>query len=70
MITREQALHAFHLGLKHLGQGKMVESARLCLEDAAILLSLSRWEDARERSITSIAYSVGFLHADYQRLVR
>jgi hypothetical protein len=68
MVTRTQALYAFMLALKHLGQGKMVSSAKVCLEDVASLLADNNWTDARKRAIESIAYSVGMHHRDYSTL--
>lgn len=69
MASREQALTAIQIAIKHLGQGKMVDSARLSLFDATICLSQGEWQYAKERAMTSIQYSVGYLHQDYQGIL-
>jgi hypothetical protein len=65
------------LARKHIGNGAAMDSsARLCLADAMALHdkakegSTSDYAFARERAIKALGYSVGILHADYQRAVR
>lgn len=70
MATREQALTAFQTALRHVGEGNMVSSARLCLSDAAVMLSQGQWDFAKERSMTSLQYSIGILHQDYINLIK
>lgn len=70
MATREQALTAMQTAIRHLGEGNMVSSAKLCLEDAAVMMSLQQWDYAKERSMTSLQYSVGILHQDYIHLIK
>ena len=66
MITQELAVKALQLAIKHLGQGSMVSSARLCLSDAVHNLSRGEYEYAYERACKSISYSVGMFSPDYQ----
>jgi hypothetical protein len=42
-------------------------NALRCLEDAYILFDLARYEDACNRCITSLKYSVGVFHPDYAK---
>lgn len=67
MNNKEQAHRAVRLAIKHLGHGMLVSSAKVCLQDAVSLLEHEEWDHAWRRALDSIAYSVGFLHADYQR---
>ena len=55
------------LARKHLGNGVMESSARLCLEDAICLYDGGNLYRAKERALKSLAYSVGILHPDYRR---
>jgi hypothetical protein len=63
-MTTEQVLI---LARKHLGQGTMESSARLCLADAVTQRDAGDLDAARRWAIKSLAYSVGIFHADYQR---
>lgn len=58
------------LARKHLGKGTMESSARLCLSDAIRLQGEGRLTDAKDRALRSIRYSVGILHADYERAAK
>lgn len=60
------------LARKHLGAGTMESSARLALADALALRDTDtpRYDDARHRALTSLKYSIGILHPDYQRASR
>ena len=60
MITQEQAIKAIQLAIKHLGQGDMVSSARLSLQDAVHNLGQGQWAYALSRATASVTYSVGF----------
>lgn len=52
---------------KHLGEGSMVSSARLCMADAVELFEAGEYDRAQERALKSLAYSVGILHPDYRK---
>lgn len=60
------AKETIRLARKHLGQGTMESSARLCLADAIVLYDHACYDDAHERALKSLKYSVGILHPDYQ----
>jgi hypothetical protein len=55
------------LACSHIGNGDMVSSAKLCLQDAILLLDEGDLAHARKRALRSLAYSVGILHQDYAR---
>ena len=55
------------LARKHIGSGSMEKSARLCLADAVELFDVGDLDNAKQRALKSIAYSVGILHPDYQK---
>lgn len=55
------------LARKHLGAGAMQSSARLCLQDAIELYDSNDFENAYNRALKSLAYSVGILHPDYRK---
>lgn len=57
------------LARKHLGTGTMESSARLALADAIALkdAEFPDYEASRSRAVTSLKYSVGIFHDDYQR---
>lgn len=65
MATQEQALAAIKAAIKHLGQGNMVSSARMSLEDAVSLLAKGDYHYARLRGMASLSYSVGMFHPAY-----
>ena len=51
---------------KHIGKGYMVDSAKLCLQDAESHLVNDMSENlVQYRALKSIAYSVGTCHSDY-----
>ena len=56
---------AITLARKHLGQGQMESSARLCLADAIALNDEGNLCAAQSRALRSLAYSVGIFHPDY-----
>lgn len=58
------------LARKHIGKGEMDSSARLCLKDAVDLVEAGNLDDAKTRAVKSLAYSVGIMHADYQRATK
>lgn len=70
MTTQEQAVKAIELAIKHVGQGPMASSARVCLSDAVSTLARGDWDYAKKRAIASVAYSVGMFHQDYSVAVR
>jgi hypothetical protein len=49
----------------HIGKGYMVSSAQLCYDDAYALFMEQKYDQAKERALKSIAYSVGIFHEDY-----
>jgi hypothetical protein len=49
----------------HIGKGDMVSSAQLCCDDAYALFMEQKFDQAKERALKSIAYSVGIFHEDY-----
>jgi uncharacterized protein (UPF0332 family) len=51
---------------KYLGHGAMESSARLCLEDAINLANNGDYDNARNRAIKSLAYSIGVFHPVYR----
>lgn len=53
------------LAEKHIGEGRMVSSARLCLEDARSLADKGHPILAHVRAMRSLQYSVGMFHPDY-----
>ena len=57
----------FALAVKHLGQGNMESSARLCLADARQLEANGDLDGARVRALKSLQYSIGFASPDYIR---
>ena len=69
MRTQDEAIKAVQLAVKHIGQGNMVSSARLCLTDAVHNLGQGQWQYAWERALRSISYSVGMFHDDHRSLV-
>lgn len=54
------------LAQKHIGQGSMASSARVCLNDAIALLAAKNEEGAKKRARDSLLYSVGAFHLDYR----
>ena len=58
------------LAQKHRETGPMATSAQCCLEDAYYLIRRHDFAAARQRALKSLAYSVGILHADYQRAIQ
>ncbi len=62
--------NVIELARKHVGTGNMVDSARVCLSDAVEMSNRGNLELAKVRAVKSLAYSVGILHADYQRAVK
>lgn len=54
------------LARNHIG-GSMESSARLCLRDAVSLYGNGMIDDAKNRAIKSLAYSVGIFHPDYKK---
>jgi hypothetical protein len=73
MLLQEESLRVMTtakvlaLACQHLGEGAMVSSAKICLQDAILLLAEDDLAHARKRALRSLAYSVGVLHQDYQR---
>jgi len=62
--------HTITLARKHVGNGAAMESsARFCLSDAITALDAGAFDNAKERAIKSLAYSVGIYHADYKRAI-
>lgn len=55
------------LAKRHLGEGEMASSAKLCYDDAVRLLAKGKEEFAYQRALRSLSYSVGVFHADYKR---
>lgn len=55
------------LARKHLGEGSMESSARLCLAEAIKLYDAGDYDAAQARALKSLAYSVGVFHPDYHR---
>ena len=47
-------------------KGDMVSSAKLALRDARSLAAQGKAELARRRALTSLSYSVGIFHPDYE----
>jgi hypothetical protein len=60
------AKETIRLARKHLGQGTMESSARLCLADAIKLYDNADYDTAHKRALKSLAYSVGIFHPDYK----
>ena len=63
MLTSE----VINIARAHLGEGSMVGSAKIALQDAAQMYSRGLLADAKDRARQSLKYSVGILHPDYQR---
>lgn len=57
------------LARKHIGKGKMVSSAELCLSDAIDLYDSGNFPHAKQRALKSLAYSVGVFHQDYKKVL-
>lgn len=56
------------LARKHATNGAaMQSSAQLCLADAVRFFDDGEYKFAKAAAIRSLGYSVGILHADYQR---
>ena len=58
------------LARRHMSEGAMESSARLCLYGAVALYDDDRPDDARKRAIDSLRYSVGEFHEDFRRATR
>lgn len=59
-----------NLAEAHVAEGAMASSARLALEDAKRLAERGEIGPAYSRALTSLSYSVGVFHADYQKANR
>ena len=57
------------LARKHLANAIQESSARLCLADAVAAYDRGDLVAAKTWAKKSLAYSVGILHADYQRAI-
>jgi len=55
------------LARKHLGNGTMESSARLCLADAVRLFDDGDHDAAKSRALKSLQYSVGCFHEDFAK---
>lgn len=62
VIIRRASL-AIRLATEHCNS----DSARLCLADAIALVNKNDYENATQRAVKSLAYSVGIFHPDYKR---
>ena len=69
MSESETARTAIALAKKHRGKGRMPDSAELCIQDALELLVKGDDYHAADRALTSLGYSVGHCHPDYQRVL-
>jgi hypothetical protein len=67
MIT--EAKKAIILARKHIGNGALMDSsARVCLNDALRAIEREDYRAAKMWALSSLAYSVGIFHADYQQV--
>jgi hypothetical protein len=67
MIT--EANKAIILARKHIGNGALMDSsARICLNDALRAVEREDYRAAKMWALSSLAYSVGIFHADYQKV--
>jgi hypothetical protein len=69
MIT--EANKAIILARKHIGNGALMDSsARVCLNDALRAVEREDYRAAKMWALSSLAYSVGIFHADYQKVTK
>ena len=69
MIT--EANKAIILARKHIGNGALMDSsARVCLNDALRAVEREDYKAAKMWALSSLAYSVGIFHADYQKVTK
>ena len=69
MIT--EANKAIILARKHIGNGALMESsARVCLTDALNAVEREDYRAAKMWAVSSLAYSVGIFHSDYQQATK
>jgi len=69
MIT--EANKAIILARKHIGNGALMESsARVCLTDALNAVEREDYRAAKMWAVSSLAYSVGIFHSDYQQVTK
>lgn len=57
------------LAERHVNEGPMASSARVCLNDALSLFVAGDIFHAEKRALRSLAYSVGIFHSDYSLAV-
>ena len=55
------------LAAQHQNEGAMSTSAQVCLIDAMLLRAEGHDDLARRRALTSLQYSVGAFHPDFQQ---
>lgn len=55
---------------RFLGQGEMISSAKLCLDDSERLLARGEIRESRLRALKSLAYSIGRGHQAYRECQR
>jgi hypothetical protein len=63
------ATKAITLARKHITEGSMESSARLCLADAIRQFDAGNYQAAQMWAQKSLAYSVGVFHPDYRKTV-
>ena len=55
------------LARRHIGNGTMESSARLCLADAVAKFDNGDFDAAKRRALDSLRFSVGVFHKDFER---
>ena len=63
MATNHECMNALSLAIKHSGDNA---SAKICIQDALLMISLERYKDAMRRIYNSLQHSVGIFHPDCQ----
>jgi hypothetical protein len=61
-----EAKQIIELARRHVNKGTMSSSAKIALIDAIELEEEGRSIDAANRALSSLRYSVGVFHPDYQ----
>jgi hypothetical protein len=68
MNTAEKHAHTIlRLARLHEHEGAMPSSAKLCADDAQALFDRGDFDGCAVRACTSLRYSVGVLHRDYEK---
>jgi hypothetical protein len=59
----------YQIAASHIENAIQENSAKICLDDASFLNQLGHEKVAKLKLLKSLAYSVGILHPDYQKVL-